>query len=255
MLNIFRNKNIVLFLPLILWVLNQAFIFRPHLFFLAVAMGLLLLILTFHGLAIGKKKLDWPLFIYFPAILFLSASLYITLLANFYLIQVIVLLVSLMIFSYLKNFYYFFRYGAPERTEKLDNLMISSSVLSVFFLSAAAYGLPIFLGWKFWPLLAGLSFLVLLLFFQSFVLGRLNLKNNWPFFLASGLIFLELSGVIYLLPLSFHALGLIATIFFYLLLLILRLNLRGAFSGRTLRLPLIFGLSFIILLILTARWL
>ncbi len=255
MLNIFRHKNIVFFLPLFLWVLSQVFIFRPRLFFMALAIGFLLIVLTIKGLSAGKKQQDWPLFVYFPALLFLSSSLYATLLSNFFLIQGLALIVPMMIFHYLKNFYYFFRYSDQDRTEKLDNLTVTSSVLSTFFLAASMYGLPTFLGWKFWPLLAGLAILIPPLFFQSFVLKSLKLKVNWPYFLVSALIFLEFAGVIYLLPASFNVLGLIAAIFFYLLLLILRLNLRGSFSGRTLRLPLIFSLIFIIILLLTSRWL
>jgi len=49
MWKIFRHKNIVFFLPLFLWLLSQAFIFRPRLFFMALALGFLLIVLTIKG--------------------------------------------------------------------------------------------------------------------------------------------------------------------------------------------------------------
>jgi hypothetical protein len=75
-----------------------------------------------------------------------------------------------------------------------------------------------------------------------------------PFFLASTFILAELTLVVYFLPLSFNILGFLIAVFYYLLLMALRLALRNDFSVKTLRLPLIFSLILIIILLLTSRW-
>jgi hypothetical protein len=85
-------------------------------------------------------------------------------------------------------------------------------------------------------------------------LGRLNIIEKWPFFLASIFILAELTLVIYFLPLSFNILGFFIAIIYYLLLMALRLALKNDFSVRTLRLPLIFSCILVILLLLTSRW-
>jgi hypothetical protein len=132
--------------------------------------------------------------------------------------------------------------------------MTISSFFSVFTLASSIYGLPTFVGISFWPLFAGFTILTAPLFFQCFILGRLNIIEKWPFFLASIFILAELTLVIYFLPLSFNILGFFIAIIYYLLLMALRLALKNDFSVRTLRLPLIFSCILVILLLLTSRW-
>jgi len=251
---IISSKKIIFLSPIFLWLLNQLFFWQPKMFFIALAIGFFLIATTVIGLTLGKRQVEWPSFFYFPFIFFLSSSLYTTLLPNYFVIQLIFLLTSLLLFWYFKNLYYLFKYEAPERAHKLDSLTLSGSFLVVFFLAAAVYGLPTFLGWSFWPLFSALFILTLPLFFQPFIILRINLKHNWPLFLASALVLLELATIINFLPLAFNVLGLFIAIFFYLLLFILRNILAGDFSGHKLRLPLVFSLSIIMILLLTLRW-
>lgn len=253
-MNIFKRRISVLLVPTALWLLGQIFLFRPNLFFISVSLGVLIMALAVKGLSIGKHKSDWPMFFYFPALMFISASLYETLIPNHYWVQVLFLLMAFLIFSYLKNLYYFMRYEAPERAGKIDSISLAGSVLAFFFLSASIYGLPTFLGWSFWPLLAACSVLIFLLTCQPFVIGYINIKTNWPFFLAVNLILIQILAALYLLPLRFSVLGLLAAFAFYLSLLVLRSVLRGNFSGRLLRFPLISGLVIAVIVLVTARW-
>lgn len=253
-MNIFKRRISVLLVPIILWFLGQIFLFQPHLFFIATSLGVLIIALAIRGLSTGKYKSDWPLYFYFPALIFISASLYETLIPNHYWVQVLFLLTAVLIFSYLKNLYYFMRYEAPERLGKIDSISLASSVLSFFFLTASIYGLPIFLGWSFWPVFAASLVFIFLLTFQPFVIGRINLKANWPIFLTVNLILLQTVAVLYLLPLRFNILGLLASFAFYMSLLVLRAILRGNFSGRLLRFPLISGFIIALVILFTARW-
>lgn len=255
MIKIFSEKKIIYLLPLALLALGELYIlFNPQLFFVSLSLGVLIIALSARGLALKNSTLDWPLFLYFPLILFISSSLYGTLIANPYLIQGLLLINVLFVYIYFNNLYYFFRYKAPDRIDKLDTFLMTGSVLSVFFAGATAYALPVFLGWSFWPLLFILSALTLPLFFQPFILGSLNLKNNRPFFISALIIFTQVAGAIYLFPFSFNVLGLMLAIVFYVLFIILRLHIRGRLSAKLLRLPLISSLIIIIMLLLTTRW-
>lgn len=253
-MNIFKRRISIFLVPAFLWFLGQVFLWQPRLFFAAVASGILVIALSIKGLSVGKKKLDWPIFFYSPALVFASASLYETLLPNHYWIQALFLLIAGLIFSYLKNLYYFMRYEAPERAEKIDSIFLTSSVLSFFFLSASIYGLPTFLGWSFWPLLASCSIIVLLLSFRPSVVKQIKLRENWPLFVVVNIILLQVMGALYLLPLRFNVLGLLASFIFYMSLIVSRAVLKGSISGRALRFPLISGLVISIIVLFTARW-
>jgi hypothetical protein len=253
-MNFFKSRQIIFVTPIILWLLSQLFLARPQFFFISVFSGLLLLAFVIKGSEKHKQDRNWPLFFFFPALFFLSVSLYITFLPNYYWIQTILLFAAYFSFAYLRNIYYFFHYGASERAERLDGLMLAGGFLSVFALASSLYGLPTFLGWNFWTLLPLFVILVSPLFFQSFVLGRIHIRENWPLFLIGSLILAEMTAVIYFLPLSFNILGFFIAIFYYFILLVLRLFLKGDFSGRNLRWPVTFGLILIIILLLTSRW-
>ncbi|HZJ42007.1 MAG TPA: hypothetical protein VFD51_03255 [Patescibacteria group bacterium] len=254
-MKIFSGKKVFYLLPLALWLLGQVYVLlNPRLFFVALALGSLLIVLSTKGLATKSRYLDWPLFVYFPLIFFAASSLYETLIPNMYWVQALLLLNSGFIYIYFKNLYYFFRYEAPDRIDRLDTFLMAGSVLSVFFLAAASYGLPVFLGWGYWPLLGFFTLLTFPLFFQPFILGSLNLKINWPFFLTAILLFTQAAGVVYLFPFGFNILGLLTAIIFYILFLILRLFIRGRFSRQIIRFPLISSLIIVIILLLTTRW-
>jgi len=253
-IRVFSHKKIIFLTPFILLLLNQLFLWRPKMFFPVLAIGFILIAVTVIGLTLGKRQADWPFFFYFPFIFFFSSSLYTALVPSFYVIQIIFFLSNLYIFWYFKNIYYLFRYEAPERAHKLDSLTLLGNFLAVFFLASAIYGLPTFLGWSFWPLLLGFFILSFPLFFQPFIVFEIKFKSNWPLLLASALVLLQLVAVVHFLPLAFNVLGLFIGIFFYLLIYILRNILAGDLNGYKLRLPLIFSLSIIIILLLSLRW-
>lgn len=254
-MKIFSGKKVYYILPLVLWLLGQVYVlFLPKLFFISLALGSLFIVLSIRGLATKSRRLDWPLFLYFPLIFFISSSFYGTLIPNIFWVQVLLFINASFVYVYLKNLYYFFRYEAPDRIDLLDTFLMAGSVLSVFFLAATVYALPIFLGWSFWSLLGLFNLAIFPLFFQPFILGSLNLRANWPFFLVGLIIITQISGVIYLFPFDFNILGLFASIIFYILFLTIRLYIRGRFSRQIIRFPLISSLIIVIILLLTTRW-
>ncbi len=249
-----QSRKIIFITPIVLWLLSQLFLLKPQLFYVSITLGALLLAFSIKGIEKNKKDRNWSLFFFFPAIFFLGASLYVALIPNYFWIQFILLLSNWFIFSYFRNIYYLFNYNAPERIEKLDSLMTIAGFFAIFTLAASMYGLPTFLGWNFWPLWVVFIILSAPLFFKFFILGSLKIQKSWPIFLAAIFILAELSLALYLLPLSFNVLGLFVAIFFYLLLLALRLALRKDFSVKTLLMPFTFSVILIIILLLTSRW-
>lgn len=254
-MKIFNHKEVAFLVPILIWLFSQIFVAYPSFFFIALALSFLLLALTVKSIFHSYDKGHWSFYLYFPTLLMLTSFSYATMLADKNLVQVILFLTAFLLGIYLHNFYYFFRYQAPERQQFLDSFSFATVVLSVFFMAASTYGLATFLGWSFsWLLLAFLLF-SLPLFFQPFITKRLNVRANWPWFLSAVLILIQLVAVFYFLPLNFSILGLLVAIFFYLLLFVIRLMLKDDVSGKILRFPLISSLLVVLILLLSSRWL
>ncbi len=252
---VFNEKKIIYLLPLALLVLSEIYIlFNPQLFYIVLALSFLLIALATRGLASTGRSFQWPLFLYFPLILFVSSSFYITLISSLFWIQLLLVLIIYLLYLYFRNLYYFFRYEAKERADKLDTFLTVGSVLSVFFTVATIYALPVYLGWSFWFLAVLLALVVFPLFSQSFLISPLNTKKNIGLFVVAWLIFMQIAVSVYLFTFEFKVLALISTLAFYLLMLILRLYLRDKLEMRLLRLPLLSSLFIFIILLLTSPW-
>ena len=254
-MRILNHKETIFLIPILIWIFSQIFVAYPSFFFISLTLSFLLLALTVKSIFNNYPLGHWSFYLYFPGLLMLTSFLYATMLANKNLVQAVLLLAIFLLGIYLYNFYYFFRYQAPERQQFLDSFSFATVVLSVFFMASSTYGLATFLGWSFaWLLLAFLLF-SLPLFFQPFITQRLNIRLNWPWFLSSVFILTQLVAVFYFLPLSFSIVGLLVAIFFYLLLLIIRLLLKDNLSGKILRFPLISSFLITLILLLSSRWL
>lgn len=237
----------------LLWALSELFVIKPGLFFVSITIAVLIIVLTVKKLVGGQKIVFWPLLTISPILYYLSAAFYSAILTNQLWIQVVLALSAYAAFSYLKNIYYFFSFGAPEREVKLRKFILSFSFLAFFASAATLYALPIFLNFSF-----GLIFLLLVLlgglfFFQLDILAK-NQKDSWLFWLLNAIILGELSGVLILLPLSFNVRGILAAIFFYSLILFNNWRVEGRLNRRNLRWPIILVFLLIFIILFSARW-
>lgn len=238
-----------------LWALNEIFLFKPHFFF--VSLGLSVLIIVFYVRALIKKRSEifWPIYILTPILFYLSFSVYSAIIVGQFWIQAIFLLNAWFVYSYLKNLYYHFSFGAPERESKLRRLVATGSFLSTFAFAANLYGLPIFLSWPF--------FLILLFFmlisgglFGQFLIYSKNVSRDELIFLGINILVLaEFAGVLYFLPLNFNILGLLTAIVFYFLILLNDWRGEGRLDFKNIKWPLIIVSVIIVSVMLTARWL
>ncbi len=236
-----------------LWALSELFILKPGLFFVSLAVAALIIILTIKKLVGRKSPIFWPLLALSPILYYLAAAFYSAILTNQWWIQFIFLINAYAIFAYLKNIYYYFSFGAPEREAKLRKLILSFSFLAFFAAAATLYALPIFLNFSF-----GFIFLLLVLsggvFFAQLMILTSHQKDSWLFLFLNTIILGELTGVLLLLPLSFNVRGILAAIFFYSLVLFNNWRLEGRLNFRHLRWPLVLSLLLIFIILFSARW-
>lgn len=249
------QRLLPLVLVSILWLLSQLFFARPAIFFVVLTLGWLLIILSARYLTRQQRNSNWVLMSLAPVLFWLTASLYVSVVSGFFLIQVIFLLEAWFIYSYFKNLYFHLAYAAPERLEKIDNLLLAGGFLGVFALGSFLYGLSAFINTPFIYLLLG-AIPVLILFFGQFLPFQKSLTRGeiHLFFLLS-LVLAELSGIFSLLPLNFNVLGLLLSLSYYILLLVARLFRRGELDRLHLKIPLLVSALIVVLLLLTSRWL
>jgi hypothetical protein len=251
-----KNKQLYLILiPLALWFLDEIFFFKPVFFFVSLGLGLLIITLGVKVLIKDRSSRFWPAFILSPALFFLSFSFYSAIIASQFWIQVVFLLNAWFVFSYLKNIYYYFSFGAPERESKLRHLLISSSFLSTFAVASVLYGLPIFLSWPFALLLLVFSLISAGLFGQFFIFVKKIEREQKIFWCLNVLVLAEIVGVISFLPLNYNVLGLLAAIVFYLLILFNDWRTENKVDYKNMKWPITIGSLIIIFILLSARWL
>ncbi len=249
------NKRLIpIFTPLVIWLFGQAFLLQPKLFFLALPIGALLIVLSVKYI-MGRHQEDWPLFISAPLLFWLSFSGYIAIITSSFLIQFILLLELWFIFIYLRDLYYYSNQSEAEWSPRLDNLFMAGGFLTVFAAGAVFFALPSFL-----TVPLGLSFLALYLIL-ALLLSHIfaNKKDRWrhsiSIFGVALVALVELTGILSLLPLNFNVLALFLAFIYYFCLTLIRLHYSGSLNRRALKLPLLLSILALLILLLTARWL
>jgi len=248
------RRLIPLLVPLAAWILSQAFLLFPKIFLIALAVGAICIVLGAKVLVAPAKR-DWPLYIIAPILFFASAGAYAAVTVSRLLIQIIFLLTAWFLFSYFKNLYYYLSYGAPDRSLKIEHLMVSGGFLTVFMAAGVLFNLPAFINWPFWAVIPTFFLLFFLLFLQFFPFKKSDQSLNGSITVLSSLVLSELALALALLPLNFNFLALIMAIIYYFFLSVVRLKWQDRLSRRALKYPLILSIFIILLLLLTANWL
>ncbi len=241
--------------PLCLWFLSQAFLLWPTFFYAAVALGVLLIVLSIRLLAAETKVMTWPLLIAPLLLFFFSFSVYASLLMSRFWVEVVFVLNVWFAYAYLKNLYYYLVRHEEKRVEKLTNLMLAGTWLTIFAAAATLYDLPEFIDWPFLVLLLIFMVMTGFLWFGFWPLTKIKFRTAAPVQGVSWLVLGALTWLVSLLPLNYNVLGFLTAIIAYFLLELNRAHWRGDLNRRTLKAPLILSAILIIILLLTARWL
>jgi len=250
------QRLVPLIVPLLIWFLNQIFLREPDLFYVALALGALLITLSVKYL-LPKEPVFWLPYIIPPLLFFISFSFYSAIIVGLFWLQLCSLLIFWFLFSYLRALYYYF--AAPDKrplwAAKVDNLLLSGGFLTAYAAAAILFDLPAFFNWSLLALLATVVVLSGLLLFQFYLFPKEGASLAKYLSLLSVLVLTELTGIFALLPLNFHILALFFAISYYLCLTIIRLASNGILNRRALKWPLILGGIIITVLLLTSRWL
>ncbi len=249
------KRLIPLAVSLLVLFLNEAFFFWPSGIFVLLSLAIIVMFLGAIAILGQEGREHWLLAIS-PTLLIAGGSAYSLVIYNFYLIQALFIFSFIYSFWYLRNLYYFSKRSQEKDVwrERIGNLMAAGTFLTAFTAASFAYRLPLFLGWSFLYRLPGFFVFSFLLLFQWSALEK-DSASNQGVTAISLLLLMESAWAFSWLPLESDILALIFAIVSYLLLTFVRLEAKGHFDRRSIRLPLAFSILAIILLILTARWL
>ncbi|NTU98472.1 hypothetical protein HGA64_00480 [Candidatus Falkowbacteria bacterium] len=200
---------------------------------------------------------EWWRFSILPVVFFSSAVLYISLLKldNFYLIQFLFGLVTVLLYFYFRFCYYYLLRPNSYKVGSIESLSIYVNFLSFYFTAASLYGLGAFLNISIWPLILGLAIVTLLVVYQLFWASKIDLKHSAVEFAIICLCLMESALAFSFWPLNYHVVGLSLAVCYYVLVSLLRFKLLDDLDKQKIKYYLTFAGISLALLWLTARWL
>lgn len=241
--------------PLAIFVITEIFYFWPKTLYYSVLAVLTVIFYTtyvFAKLGINKEKW-WKIFI-LPAYFFIGLAAFITIVPNKILVQIF-----LFINLFYQYFYYRIVYNFLIRTESyqdfsLENISAYGNFLAIYFISSSIFGLQSFLNMPIWLTMLALIFITALVIYQVLWANKIAFVNSSFYIVIACFILIEIAWSASFLPLSFYVMGLLFSIFYYILVGLTRFHLLNKLDKSIVKLYLIYGLSSILAVLLTARW-
>lgn len=248
-------RLLVIVLPILIWVLAQSYLIWPEFFYFSLIISVLsLVVVTFYLKQAGSKH-PWWLFAVLPVIFLVAISIYITLCTNFWLIQLLFLVLLIFQFNYFKNLYYFWNRPELYNHEDMKTVRAYGGFLSAFFMAANIYGLQSLLNFDVWPMLLVFVIAVFALVYLKLKLEDHDNRAVWQFSTLISLIIFEMAWVFIFLPLNYNVSGLSVAIVYYLIINLVNLYLQKVLTPKKIKLYIALSSAGLAALLFTANWL
>jgi len=252
-----KLRSLILFVPISCLFFLEIYFFYPKSFYYCLV--LLFVIISISIFAIAKKAKEpsskWYIFLILPLFFIFSTVAYTILLSSNFLIQLVFALDVLFLYFYYKNIYYFLIRPKFYRENALENLSSYGNFLIIFFAFSAFFGFQSFLGIKTWILILISAPVIWLVTYQVILTNGILFKNGLIYILLNTVILIELFWSASFLPLNYNGIGLILAICYYMLIGIIRFNLKGKEGEKKIKFYLLFGIISILAIILSSKWL
>jgi len=201
-----------------------------------------------------KTRLARFKFLIAPALLSESALAFLLLVevpAVSHAIAFIVAIVLIFFFESLMT--YIWRHSEYE-SFSLENLSGYTLTLATFFGSAAILGFSILLDIPWWAMLLGMIAFAFLIDYKLFWVSKITGRKALLTIAALTLLQAELISVLRTVPLHFMTSGAIATVIWYVSVILLRASYHGLLTRKMILRHLALGVGLLALLLATARW-
>lgn len=250
------NRAFPIFVPLATWLMLEYYFFNHQSIY--VVSGLIVFLSVFTLWRFAKESVmerGWWNFSILPIFFSSAIIVYSVLLDNQTAIQLLFFIDLIFLYFYLRFSYYYLIKPSGYKVSSIENLSSYANFFSYFLISAALFGLQSYLSIWVWPLMVILVFTSILAIYQLFWANKIKIRESLLFIIIPSLILLELGWSISFLPLNFNIAGLILSICYYVTIGLTRLYLANDLEKDKVRLYLSLGISSILLILLTARWL
>ena len=251
-----KNIRILIFLAsLIIFSFSKLILLKAKMIYLTLFFSSLLvifIIIYINKFSLLKKK--WYSFVFLPIFFMISLNLYTSIIANPIIIYALFFLNSFFIYLYLRTIYYYLIRVDIYKKKSLENVTSYGSFLIIFFSSSFIYGLQSILNINISLVIPLLIPLLILVIYNVILVNEIKIKEGLIFVFLNSLILLEIAWVISFLPLKFNILGLVFTLCYYILIGLTRFYLKKIIEPRIIKLYLWFGLSSMLIVLLTSQW-
>lgn len=249
------SRLAVIIFPFIIWLLSQTYFIWPEFFYLSLGISVLLTVAFTIFLKQPTRTIPWWIVTILPVSFLISIAIYISLQTNGLVIQFLFLALSIFLFNYFKNLYYFWSRPELFKEESYGMIRAYGSFLVVFFAAADLYGLQSLLSLTVWPMFLIFITIILAVAYLNLNLEESNKKTTWQFSILITWLIAEMTWVFTFLPLNYNVSALSIGIIYYLIINLARLYLQKVLTPKKIKLYLILSYAGLAILLFTARWL
>lgn len=250
------NRFLPLLIPLLSFGFLQFFFFWPRMIYVILVLALILFLFTtrqFIKASLVKDKW-WDLMI-LPSLFLISIAFFCTMLTNKIVIQLLFFVNLIFLYLYFTAVYNQLFKKEQGKSYTIPNLASYGNFLAFYFISSSLFGLQIFLNFPVWILMIILLLVTGLIVRQVFWANKINQQIGLFYLLIITIVLIEVAWTLSFWPLSYYILGLVMSIFYYIIIGIIRFYLLHKLDGKIIKLYLIYGFLGVIVVLLTARWL
>ncbi len=248
-------RVITILLPLFSFVGLELIIIKSAWFFyILVAMNVLLVISLYFFLKTSHYYKSFFRVLVLPLFLLNSTVLYISVLTNSSLRQLVNALFLVILFIFLRNLYIYLFKPLKYSLQSLENINFFASFLILFYIMKGVLSLQSFVNIETWQILLLMFVVIFVLLLQLFWFHKIKLKNN---FLFSTLLTLSLVEIIYasiFLPQTYSIIALFVAIVFYVIVGLCLFYLKFKLNKRLLKMYIGLFLIALIVIFLSSRW-
>lgn len=249
------NRFLPIIVPFLTIIFLEIFFFFPKMLYVVLVMLFLLFFFASRQLSLASpSKEKWYKLLIQPAVFTAGIIVFCTMIPSKTLVQCLFVVDIVFLYFYFTTIYYRLLRPDCDFSYSLENLSSYGNFLSFYFLASSIYGLQVYLQIQTWLLMIFLIFFTGLIVYQVFWANRITTRFGFIYILIISLVLVELAWAASFLTLSYYVLGLILAVCYYILIGLVRFYLLGKIDKKIIKLYLIFGLSSILIVLLTARW-
>lgn len=237
------------------WGLMELYFWKPKLIYVAVILGYLLMFFTIRQFLLeSRKKESWLNYSILPIVFFTGLTVFSTMVSSSLLVQLLIIINTIFLYFYFRTIYYYLVKTKLYQPNSLQNISSYGNFLAFYFIASSVYGLQVFMGISIWILMIFTLGAIAIITYQVLWVNKVDLEPGAVYILIICLALTEIAWAASFLTLSFYILGLILAVSYYILIGLVRFYLLGRLSKSLVKIYLIFGLSSIIIVLLTAKW-